>query len=611
MTEQETIQDFFERDVVIFDGAMGTEIYRRNVQTFRSFDELCLSEPDLIRRIHADYVNAGADVLTTNSYGANRVLLGKHGLDDKVAEINHASVALAREVTEAADRPVFVAGSVGPIPLESRFDEDCVAVLQQQIKGLVEGGVDLIIFESQPTRRQIESCARAMSCAPDMPYIMCCTVFSDCESVAGESLERLFAPIPDDSPQPFAVGMNCGAGPDALLTAAERVVHLVELPIVVIPNAGVPREIDNRLLYLCSPDYMAGYAKHYIEIGVRAIGGCCGTTPEHIQEIARRIKPLAKTTRKAVRVEMAESVQPQEPTPFAEKSRLAWRLANNHWVSTVEMVPPRGYNLRETLDKAKTLHRSGVDAINIPDGPRASSRLSPIITAMSIQHEAQIETILHFCSRDRNLIGMQADLFGCAVCEIRNILFVTGDPPKLGNYPFASGVFDVDSIGMCEVQKWLNQGIDIGGQAIEPKTNTVIGVGVDPNRLDQELELDRFRQKAEAGAEFAITQPVFDLDALRLFLDKAQKYSDMPVIAGIWPLASLRNATFLQNEVPGVVIPDDIMRRMAEPDNREDQRNAGIEIARESVEAIRDRISGIQVSAPFGNIQTALSVIVP
>jgi homocysteine S-methyltransferase len=307
-------------------------------------------------------------------------------------------------------------------------------------------------------------------------------------------------------------------------------------------------------------------------------------------------------------IAVEDNVVEQEPTPCAERSRLASRLARGHWVTTVEILPPRGYDLTQTIAKAKRLYRQGVDALNLPDGPRASSRMSPLVTAFRVQQDAQIEVILHFCSRDRNLIGMQADLLACAACSIPNILFVTGDPPKLGNYPFASGVFDVDSIGMCAIQNLLNRGIDIGGQAIDPKTNAVIGVGADPTALDQEREVRRFREKVAAGAEFAITQPVFDADALLRFLDEVQDLR-VPVIAGIWPLASYRNATFMQNEVPGVNVPEDVMERMASVDSKEDQRQMGIAIAREMVDRVRDRIAGIQVSAPFGNIDTALGVV--
>ncbi len=608
MTDTKTLQTALQDGIVIFDGAMGTEIYRQNVATNRCFDELSLSVPDQIRSIHEAYCEADADVLTTNTFGANRLMLSAYGLGDKVDEINRASVALARGVAENAGRQVFVAGSVGPALHAQMRGLDRVEVLREQVQALVDAGVDVVTFETQPTRMALEQCAEAMQERPDAPFILSFTVFDDGESCAGESVERLLETLPDGLPLPIAWSMNCGAGPNALLSAAERAIHLVELPLILQPNAGMPREVGGRQIYFCSPDYLAGYAKRYLDLGISGIGGCCGTTPDHIREIAQRIKPLAQKPAHMPSIEVSEGVELKEPSPFGHKSRLAWRLAHRKWVDTVEIVPPRGYDLTKTIEKAKILHRHGVDALNLPDGPRASSRLSPLVTAAHVLREAQIEPILHFCCRDRNLIGMQADLLACGASDIRNILFVTGDPPKLGNYPFASGVFDVDSIGICQVQKRLNQGVDIGGQAITPQTHAAIGVGADPTALDQDREVRRFHAKVEAGAEYAITQPVFDPEALLRFLDRIDDYI-IPILAGIWPLASYRNAQFLQNEIPGVIVPDATMERMASMTEREDQRKMGIEIARESVERVRDRVAGIQVSAPFGNIDTALGVI--
>ncbi len=382
--------------------------------------------------------------------------------------------------------------------------------------------------------------------------------------------------------------------------------RLTALPLVVQPNAGLPREVENRRIYLCSPEYLATYATRYVALGVSAVGGCCGTTPDHIREVALAVKPLHRA--RVLPVAPAARVEPKTPAPLAEKSQLGARLAGRQWITSVELLPPRGYDLRSTVAKAKALRERGIGAINIPDGPRASARLASLIAAEHILHQAEIEPILHFCCRDRNLIGMQADLLACAACGVRNILFVTGDPPKLGDYPHATGVFDADSIGMTAVQRRLNGGIDLGGQAIDPPTFAVIGVGLDPTALDRRRELDRFRQKVEAGAEFAITQPVFDPDALLRFLDDAERFG-IPIIAGIWPLVSYRNASFMRNEVPGVVVPDAVMERMASVQSREDQLAMGIQIARESVARVRDRAAGIQVSAPFGNIDTACAVI--
>lgn len=595
------------RGVLVFDGAMGTELYRRHVFTNRCFDELCLSEPKLIAEIHQAYCEAGADVLTTNTFGANRVALAQFGLAERQAEIIRAGVRLARQVAQAAPRRVFVVGSVGPLPQQPEYSEQIASMIAEQVGILRDEAVDAVIFETQPTRASLEQCAAAMSGFPDVPYILSFVVDGDAESAAGEPIERMLAPLAD-GPPPVAWGINCGVGPDGLLLAVERAVKLTRLPLIVQPNAGMPKEVGNRRIYLCSPEYLTTYALRYISLGVSAVGGCCGTTPDHIREMAKAVKPLTRAAVTRATLSAADAPPPKQPAPLAERTQLGRRLAERQWITTVELVPPRGYDLASTIEKSKRLRQRGVSAINIPDGPRASSRLSPIVTAYRIQQEAGIEAILHFCCRDRNLIGMQADLLGCAACGVRNILFITGDPPKMGNYPNATGVFDTDSIGMVAVQRRLNCGLDLGSQPIDPQTFAVIGVGLDPSALDLEREFDRFRQKVEAGAEFAISQPVFDPDALLRFLDRVQHFG-VPVIAGIWPLSSYRNALFMRNEVPGVVVPDWVMDRMASQETREGQLAMGIEIARESVARVRDRVAGIQVSAPMGKVEISLAVI--
>ena len=608
MTEKPSFQKALHHDVLVFDGAMGTEIYRHHVFTNRCFDELCLSEPKLIRKIHEAYCEAGADVLTTDTFGANRVALAQFGLAEKQREIILAGIGLAREVADDADRSVYVAGSIGPLPSQPQYLDQIEQLILEQVEAMVTAGVDFVFFETQPTRLALEQCAAAMRQIPAVPYALSFAVMNNAESASGEPLERLLAPLPEDVPQPVAWGMNCGTGPDGILAAVERAVRLTDLPLIVQPNAGQPKEVGNRTIYLCSPEYICTYARRYVDLGARAVGGCCGTTPQHIREIAATVKPLSRAASKTVIQAVAEEVECKQPLPLAKRSKLGRRLAGRQWIATVELVPPRGYDLTATIRKSQTLRERGINAINIPDGPRASSRLSPLITSERILREAEIEPILHFCCRDRNLIGMQADLLACAACGVRNILFVTGDPPKLGNYPNATGVFDTDSIGMARVQSRLNQGIDLGGQAIDPQTHAVIGVGLDPTAIDQKNELERFRRKVETGAEFAITQPVFDPDALLRMLDAVEGFG-IPIIAGIWPLASFRNAQFMQNEVPGVEIPDAVMQRMASVESREDQLKMGVEIARESVARVADRIVGIQVSAPFGNIDTAWAVI--
>jgi len=608
MSSPGSVAELLREAVVVFDGAMGTELYRRHAQPGRSFEELGLSNPDLIRQVHSEYVDAGADVLTTNTFAANRATLERFGLAEKLHAIHLAAARLARQAADAADRPVFVAGSIGPLPTQPQYDEQREAMIFEQVEALREGGVDLILFETQPNRKALETCAAAMQQLPDVPYALSFAVGEQGQTVDGEPLSRMLAPLEGLQHQPLFWGMNCGTGPDGLMTALEEAVRLTSVPLVVQPNAGIPKEIDYRRIYLCSPEYLTVYAKRYVRLGASGVGGCCGTGPEHIQQVAEAVKPLARATRATRVVVRPAEVEEKTPVPMEKRSRLAWRLAQRKWVTSVELLPPRGYDLTATIDKCTALYRHGVDATNIPDGPRASCRISPLVTADRIQRQAKIEVILHFCCRDRNLIGMQADLLACAACGIHNILFVTGDPPKLGNYPHATGVFDTDSIGMVAVQRRLNCGIDMGGQPIDPPTAALIGVGLDPTALDQKRELDRFRRKVEAGAEFAITQPVFDPDALLRFLDAVQQF-DIPIIAGIWPLASYRNALFLQNEVPGVEIPEEVMARMEAAKSREQQLAAGVQIAQESIQRVQDRVAGIQVSAPFGKIATALAVI--
>ena len=627
MPSTPSFPDSLRKSLLVFDGPMGTELYRHHVFTNRCFEEINLTDPKLVEQILLDYRNAGADVLTANTFGANRLNLEKYGLAEKLADINRAGAKIARTV---AGDSAFVAGSVGPIKHTAQHSATEVEIIiLEQVDALWEGQVDFILFETQPSRRAMEICAQAMQQRPHIPYVLSCAVVipphgftgsgGQPTSESGETIARLFAPF-EYAAKPAALGLNCGSGPEGLLLAAEEAVKIIDLPLIVQPNAGTPKEFEGRHLYFCSPEYAATYSMQFANLGACGIGGCCGMTPDHIREIAKMVKPLAKAhsaaqSAKVILKDAQPEVVEQPEVPFAERSRFAWKLAQRSWITTVELVPPRGYDLTNIIENSRRLHRHGVDAINLPDGPRASSRISPLITAQRILTEAHIEPILHFCCRDRNLIGMQADLLGCAASGIHNLLFVTGDPPKLGLYPDATGVFDTDAIGIVAVQRRLNRGIDLGGQAVHPTTRAVIGVGLDPTALDRNRELDRFRMKVEAGAEFAITQPVFDPDALLSFLDALTRMMGgglpIPIIAGIWPLASYRNAEFMQNEVPGVVVPDSTMRRMAAvaKQSKEEQLSVGVEIAREMIEHVRQRVNGIQVSAPFGRIDIVLAVL--
>jgi homocysteine S-methyltransferase len=606
---RDKLKEKMRDQVVIFDGAIGTEIYKRHFFVNVSFEGLCLTNPDVIGDIHKSYYEAGAEVLTTNTYGANRNKLIRFGLGDKVKEINEAGVRLARE---NSDEDTLIAGSVGPIGdtnhARKLTEDDIIEILAEHIEALEDAKADFIIFETLSSLKDTEYAFKAINKRSQIPYVLSFSVDRNAETAKGEPLSKLLKVINGKGRKPTAIGLNCGGGPESLLSVLEFAAPKIDYPLIVQPNAGIPKNVDNRLIYMTSPEYLTTYATRYIDMKVRGIGGCCGTGPEHIRDIARSIKPLSRSEFSHV-IEFKETEEALcQPVPMAERSPFGKKLANGEWVKSIEITPPRGVKLDTTIAKAIQCREAGIDAINIPDGPRASSRISPIITALQIQREAKIEAVLHFCCRDKNLIGMQADLLGCSAVGINNILFITGDPPKLGDYPFASAVFDVDSIGMVEIQNRLNRGIDLGGKAIDPPTATLIGVGADPNAIDMDRELDRMRKKVAAGAEYVITQPVFAVEPLIKFIEKISDLK-IPVIAGIWPLASYRNAEFMKNEVPGVVVPDDIMERMAGADTKEAQREVGIMIARESIDKIRPYVQGIQASAPFGNVNTAISVI--
>ncbi len=607
----------FRDGVVIFDGGMGTEIYRNHIFTNRCFDELNLSMPQLIRRIHQSYINAGADVITTNTFGANRAGLKKYGLAEKTAEINRSGAALARSVAlqpnvQTHRSSALVAGSVGPILREGKefSPADAAGILAEQVAALEEGGADFILFETIHTPEQAAAALGAIRRAGgDVPYMLSFVPPAKDDELA-ENLRVLFAVLEAAPRPPFAAGLNCGRDPAEMLPAVEAAIKITSLPLVVQPNAGCPKPFEGRQLYYCSPEYIATYSMEYLDYGVAGIGGCCGTTAEHIAEIVKMVRPLAKSHASPLVSREAPAVPPRAESPLASRTKLAEKLTAGEWIRTVELIPPCGYDLEQTLAKVRRLAEYGVDAVNLPDGPRASSRISNIAVAERILSEVGLEPILHFCCRDRNLIGMQSELLACALYKIRNILFITGDPPKLGNYPNATGVFDTDAIGLCELQTRLNRGIDLGGGAVDPATDAVIGVGLDPTALNRAREIDRFRRKAEAGAHFAITQPVFDSDILLRFLDELGG-APIPIIAGVWPLTSYRNAVFMGNEVPGVVIPEKIMNRMQEASagSKEDQVKVGIEIARDAVKRIRPYVSGVQVSAPFGRVEISMEVM--
>jgi len=593
--------------VVIFDGAIGTEFYKRDFFINTSYENLCLSAPDVVTDIHRSYVKAGAEIITSNTYGANRNKLKQYGLADKTVEINRTAVKLAKD---ACEEDTLIAGSIGTVGKNTNlrkftFDE-ALEIIGEQITALQDAGADFILCETIHSLKDAKIAIAAIEKYAKIPYMFSFAVDSELETPKGESMAELLKIFDSASQKPSAIGLNCNIGANGMLEALEKVLKLTTLPIIVQPNAGMPKQVDNRMIYMCSPEYLTTYAVRYINLGASGVGGCCGTGPEHIADIARSIKPLSKTL--VDHTTIASEVPLQEAVPMEQRSKFAKKLFNGEFITSIEITPPRGFDLATTIEKSIKCREAGIDAINIPDGPRASSRISPIITAIEIQEKAGIEAVLHCCCRDKNLIGMQADLLGCASKNVNNILFITGDPPKLGDYPFASAVFDVDAIGILQVCDKLNHGVDIGGKSIGAPTPICPGAGADPNAIDMEREIKRLREKVAAGAEYIITQPVFDTKALFEFMEQIADLK-VPIIAGIWPLASYRNAQFMKHEVPGVTVPDEIMERMAAVESRDEQRAVGIAIAREAVAELGNHIQGIQVSAPFGNIDSALAVL--
>jgi len=610
MPRQNLIEKMRETPVV-FDGAMGTEIYSRGVFINRCFDEVCLTSPDLIRTIHEDYLRAGADVIETNTFGANRIWLQEYGLAEKTVAINLAGARLARA---AAGDTHYVAGSVGPCLRAGQLLRDehrhrLEAAFRECTEALAEGGVDALILETFTCIDELLLAAEAAS-RTGLPLIASFTI------AAGDQLATPSPRVPeavsllDQSPFVGAIGFNCGSGPAPLFRIAELAIPLTAKPVVIMPNAGQPQQVEGRMLYLATPEYFTAYGKKFIEIGARGIGGCCGTTPAHIRDLARAVHTLSGVKK---HIEIKAAVVQEHsvaPVPIEHKSRIGGKLARGEKVTSIEILPPRSCDLTAMLAKVRTCYHAGIDAINIPDGPRASARISPMITSIAIREKVGIEPILHYCCRDRNLIGMQSDILGGFAAGLTNFLIITGDPPKIGDYPDVTGVFDVDAIGLTRMVANLNRGADIGGNPIQPPCSILIGVGVNPCALDMRNELDRYRRKIEAGAEFAITQPVFDPAALFRFLDATSAFpKTIPVIAGVWPLTSFKNAEFMKNEVPGVDVPDDILERMRVCNTREDGIRTGGDIAREIRDRVHDAVAGFQVSAPFGNVELAINVL--
>lgn len=595
----------------VFDGAMGTMLYSKGVFINRCYDELNLKEPDLVREVHRAYVKAGAELLETNSFGANSVKLAEYGLEKQVVEINAAAAKLARE---AANGRALVGGAIGPLgiriePYGPTSLAEARSVFREQATGLLEGGVDFFVLETFADLEEIQQAIIALRELSTLPIVAQMTVQEDCTTVYGTLPETLASQL--DSFDVDVVGLNCSVGPHGILSAIEKFAPHTTKKLSAQPNAGLPREIHGRKMYMASPEYMAKFSQRLIRAGVKFVGGCCGTTPEHIKKIADAVHALSPMRIVVQSAAADQDIPHPDPTPLAERSNWGRKIATGELVTTVEILPPKGIDPAKMIEGVRQLKQAGIDAVNVPDGPRAQMRMGVIPTAVLVEQQTGMEAVVHYCCRDRNLLGMLSDLLGAHALGIRNLLIITGDPPKMGPYPESTAVFDIDSIGLTNLVRRLNFGMDPGNNPLGEPTSFVYGVGVNPGAADLEYELNRFYWKVEAGAEYAITQPVFDAEQLLRFIEEIKKREIwIPIVPGIWPLISVRNAEFLANEVPGVVIPKEVIDRMrvANEKGKEFALQEGIQIAREMFEQVRPYVQGLQVSAPFGKVEYALQV---
>ena len=613
------LEQLFGRRTVLCDGAMGTSLYARGVFINRCFDELNLSQPDLVRSVHEDYLQAGAEIVETNTFGANALRLQRYGLRDKVGDINRAGVKIARQaVRQLAEKQAgtaFVAGSVGPLgvrlePVGKTGLDEARDVFAEQIHALVAGGpgvgVDLLTIETMPALNEAEQAVlAARAAAPEIPIVVMVTVDEDANCLDGASPETAAARI--ESWGVDGIGVNCSVGPATVLTAIERIAAVTSLPLVAMPNAGMPRSVDGRNIYLCSPEYMASFARKFSKAGVQLIGGCCGTTPQHIRAMKSALRATEAQAASLRTSKQEPIVSETPPAAIEERSRLGRLVHAGAFITMVEIVPPRGIDCSKELKGAQELANLGVHAINVPDSPRASARMSAQSLCIQIQQKTGIETLLHYTCRDRNVLSIQSDLLGASSIGLKNILCLTGDPPKLGNYPDATAVYDVDAIGLVNIVRRLNHGLDIGGNPIGASTGFTIAVAANPGVPDLDYEVRRFAWKVEAGAEYGITQPVFDLRVLEAFLKRIEGFR-IPIVAGIWPLTSLRNAEFMKNDLR-VSVPDEILARMGRASSPDAARAEGVRIAQEMLAAARSMVQGVQVSAPFGRYSAAAEVL--
>ncbi|KAA3604286.1 MAG: bifunctional homocysteine S-methyltransferase/methylenetetrahydrofolate reductase [Planctomycetota bacterium] len=606
------IRTFLQDHVLVLDGAMGTQLHERGLSFQDCFDAANLSRPELVLEIHRAFIEAGAQGIQTNTFGANRFRLAGHRRDDQLPLILEKALEIA---TEAAGDEVYVLASLGPLGVElepiGRLDRKEARDAFQQVARVLEPGVDGFSLETFGRLDEVLEAVRAIREISDKPIFAHMSVDSRGLTGYGTQVETLGPRLAQAGAD--VIGLNCSTGPRAILESILRMVEYTDRPLSARPNAGMPREVDGRVFYENNPDYFARFARRFLQAGGRVLGGCCGTTPDHIRAMARSAKAIGIQVRRQplqVSQPLQGSERPRKPCPLSDRSKLGQALATGQTATSIELLPPRTPNMQALCEEAKKVHDAGATVVNLPDGPRASARVSNLATAVILEREVGVETLLHFCCRDRNLLGMQSDLMGAAALELNNILVVTGDPPYLGNYPDVTAVFDVDSIGLCNILDNLNHGLDLGGNAIDQQTHFCLGAALNPTALDLDREIARYRWKVDAGIDFSITQPIFDVPSFLEMLDRLPE-DGPPILAGIWPLRSLRNAEFLAAEVPGVSVPEALLDRMREAGRRgrEAAAEEGVAIALEAVEALATRVEGFQIAAPFNKAEPAIRVL--
>jgi homocysteine S-methyltransferase len=608
-----TLRDLIQDGAVhVVDGAMGTMLYGKGVFVNVCYDQLNLTQPKLVQGIHEEYVRAGAELLETNTFGANPVKLAGYGLAEHTEEINRVAAQLARK---AANGRALVLGAIGPLgiriePFGPTSRDEARDYFARAAHGLAEGLVDGFILETFGDLEEVHQALLAARATADLPIIAQMTVGEDGGTALGTDAETLARALTEWGAD--VVGLNCSTGPAMMLDAIERMAQVTDRPLSAQPNAGLPRSVGDRRIYLSSPEYMANYARRLIAAGVTFIGGCCGTTPEHIHRI-RDVVRKAESRHPSVVASRGTVTPPAgvSPAPLAERSLLGARLARREFVTTVELLPPKGWMPERLIEQGRALKTAGVQAVSILDGPRAQSRMGSIPAGMVLQRELGLEPVVHYTCRDRTMLGMLSDLLGAAAGGLRNLLVISGDPPRMGPYETGPAP-EIDSIGLTNVVYRLNHGLDPGGNPIGEPTRFVIGVAVNQAATDPEREMSRLYWKVDAGAEFAVTQPVFDVDQLAKFLKTAERFH-LPVLAGLWPFVSLRNAEFLANEVPGIAVPERVLERMrkAQEKGAESALAEGVAIAREVHAAVKGLVQGVQISAPLGHVEVALQVLAP